>query len=46
MPPPASKNTFLGAGAPGNAFLGMGDGMTHPYKWFHAKKITISYNLG
>jgi hypothetical protein len=30
-----------------NAFLGAGNGMAHPYKWFHTKKfITFSYDLG
>jgi len=32
---------------PKNVFLGAGDGMTHPYKWFYAKKNhNFLYDVG
>ena len=30
---------------PKNVFLGAGDGMTHPYKWFYTKKIITFYMM-
>ena len=30
---------------PTNAFLGVGDGMTRPYKWFHVKKNSQFFHM-
>ena len=30
---------------PKNVFLGVGDGMTHPYKWFYAKKKSYLFYM-
>ena len=35
----------MASSVPTNPFLGAGDGMARPYKWFHAKNSLLFYMI-